>query len=743
MSSGGSLHLSNGADQAATLAGVILCGGSGTRMGRTRQHKVCEPVLGRAMVVRLIDTLRLSNVGPLVVVVGYRAGSVIETIGTSHPGVVYAYQRDQLGTGHAARIGIEALCKAGYEGPVLITMGDKLFKPELLQKAFNRFGRSGADLLLVSSPKGSTDTAGRLVKLPGRGIMGIVEHRDIDRSLLLGDWLAMTSKGDTLSRSVLRRVGLKYIRSAPKLWRALGPLGSYAHGRGTVRAAELAQAIHEAGIKISVGSRRLGPDEVERYSRTVNQSIYIGGITVLQSALGRIGRDNAQDEYQQEHEGAGKVVNKKLAGCMLRPPQWLNILDSSSNRGRGLVERVYGVGSVFLKDRLGALRKVVRLFSREYGRTGKLFLVRAPGRINLMGRHIDHQGGFIHAVALDCEVLMAVAPRDDDVIRLVNTDPVAFPRREVVINDWRSSLMYRDWLSFVDSDIVRSHLLSTAGDWSNYVLSSAVYQQYRCGQRRLRGMDIAVGGNVPIAAGLSSSSSMVVGSMEAICAVNGLPVSGSDIVKFCGEAEWFVGSRGGSADHAAIKLGKSGRAVRIGFHPFKLSGYVPIPKDAAILVAFSGQHAVKSAGARDRFNERVACYRLGILLLKHKYPHLAGKLEYVCHLSSSRRVVTTAQARRMLTDLPERISRIQLRRRLGSSFSKRLDSIFGSHDDPGYYTIRDVVTYGIGEYERSRISADYLKKNDLVGFGELMLLSHDGDRVNGRFAQSGGDGFSD
>jgi N-acetylgalactosamine kinase len=763
-------------------------------MGRTRQHKVCEPVLGRAMVVRLIDTLRLSNVGPLVVVVGYRAGSVIETIGTSHPGVVYAYQRDQLGTGHAARIGIEALCKAGYEGPVLITMGDKLFKPELLQKAFNRFGRSGADLLLVSSPKGSTDTAGRLVKLPGRGIMGIVEHRDIDRSLLLGDWLAMTSKGDTLSRSVLRRVGLKYIRSAPKLWRALGPLGSYAHGRGTVRAAELAQAIHEAGIKISVGSRRLGPDEVERYSRTVNQSIYIGGITVLQSALGRIGRDNAQDEYyltdvvgliagsdessdksgqkrvveytirreealtyntrqellrvenrlrQQEHEGAGKVVNKKLAGCMLRPPQWLNILDSSSNRGRGLVERVYGVGSVFLKDRLGALRKVVRLFSREYGRTGKLFLVRAPGRINLMGRHIDHQGGFIHAVALDCEVLMAVAPRDDDVIRLVNTDPVAFPRREVVINDWRSSLMYRDWLSFVDSDIVRSHLLSTAGDWSNYVLSSAVYQQYRCGQRRLRGMDIAVGGNVPIAAGLSSSSSMVVGSMEAICAVNGLPVSGSDIVKFCGEAEWFVGSRGGSADHAAIKLGKSGRAVRIGFHPFKLSGYVPIPKDAAILVAFSGQHAVKSAGARDRFNERVACYRLGILLLKHKYPHLAGKLEYVCHLSSSRRVVTTAQARRMLTDLPERISRIQLRRRLGSSFSKRLDSIFGSHDDPGYYTIRDVVTYGIGEYERSRISADYLKKNDLVGFGELMLLSHDGDRVNGRFAQSGGDGFSD
>lgn len=785
MVSDGSDNLSDGDNKTETLAGVILCGGSGTRMGRTRKHKVCEPVLGRAMVVRLIDALRVANVGPLVVVVGYRAGSVIETIGTSHPGVIYVYQRDRLGTGHAARIGIEALCNAGYEGPVLITMGDKLFRPELVRKSLKRFQQRQADLLLVSSPKRPTDTAGRLVKLPGRGIIGIVERRDIDRSLLLGDWLAMTSQRGVLSRSGLRKAGLKYIRPAKKLWRALGPLGGYAHGTGTVRAAELAQAIQETGIKIVVGSRKLGPDKIERHSSTVNQSIYIGSINVLQSALRRIGRDNAQDEYyltdviglisgsdesltksgprrvveykirldeamtyntreelvrvenrlrQHEHDTARQSVNKKLARCMLKSQQWLNRLELSSNRGRSLVKRVYGYDGSFFKERLRALRKVVRLFSKEYGQSRKFFVVRTPGRINLMGRHIDHQGGFTHAVALDCEVLMAVAPRNDDLIRLVNTDPVAFPRREVVINDWRNSLMFPDWLSFVDSEVVRSHLLSTAGDWSNYVLASAVYQQYRSGHRRLRGMDIAVHGNVPIAAGLSSSSSMVVGAMESICAVNSVPVSGKEIVNWCGEAEWFVGSRGGSADHAAIRLGKSGRAVRIGFHPFKISGYVPIPRDAAILVAFSGQHAVKSAGARDRFNERVACYRLGILLLKQKYPRLAAKLEHVCHLSPSRRVISAELTRQMLDDLPERINRAQLRRRLGRGFSDRLERIFASHSDPGYYTIRDVVTYGVGEYERSRISANYLKKNDLATFGELMQLSHDGDRINGKFA---------
>ena len=114
-----------------SMAGVILCGGSGTRMGRTRGHKVCVPVAGRPAVVRLIDTLRADGVDPLVAVVGHQAGDVVETIGSVQPGVHFVYQRDRLGTGHAARLGIEALCQFGYAGPVLITMGDKWLAPGL------------------------------------------------------------------------------------------------------------------------------------------------------------------------------------------------------------------------------------------------------------------------------------------------------------------------------------------------------------------------------------------------------------------------------------------------------------------------------------------------------------------------------------------------------------------------------------------------------------------------------------
>ena len=104
------------------MAGVILCAGGGTRMGKTRSHKVCEPIAGRPAIVRLIDTLRADGVDPIVAVVGHRAGDVVETIGASHPGVLFVYQRDQIGTGHAARVGIEALGRLGYEGNVLITI---------------------------------------------------------------------------------------------------------------------------------------------------------------------------------------------------------------------------------------------------------------------------------------------------------------------------------------------------------------------------------------------------------------------------------------------------------------------------------------------------------------------------------------------------------------------------------------------------------------------------------------------
>ncbi len=770
--------------QRPNIAGIILCGGSGTRMNCPRTHKVCENIHGRPAIVRLIDTLRVAGVDPLVVVVGYRAGDVVETIGACHPGIQFVYQRDRLGTGHAAMLAVESLCHLGYQGPVLITMGDKWFDPDLMPQAFKRFQKSQADLLLITTPKHPESSAGRLVHLRGRGIVGIVERRDIERAQILREWLALADARKTLTRATLRRVGLKHIRPAQKLWRALGPLAGYARGGGTVSSSELIHAVHQRGTKIQVGPATLHVEEVNRFSESVNESVYIGKIDVLRAALRRVGRNNAQDEYyltdvigilaadRDENEAAAssRVVEyrlprhnvmafnnreelvrienhvrlrerdqtrqqaeKKLQPYLRDSRQWLKLLNPSAKEARQLVERIYGAGGPLVPERIRDLSKTVRLFAQRFDPERKIFLVRAPGRINLMGRHVDHQGGFSHTMALDREVVMAVAPRNDDVVRLVNVDPVVFPTRELVINDWRDMLSFPDWPSFVNSDRVRAYLQSTVGNWSNYVLAAVLFQQFLHRDRRILGMDVAVNGQVPQAAGLSSSSSIVVSSMEAICAVNGIAAGGSDIVNWCGQAEWFVGSRGGSADHAAIRLSRAGHVARMGFHPFKISGYVPLSDESAVLIAYSGQSAAKSVGARDRYNERVACYRLGVLLLKQRYPRWASRIDYVRDFTPARLGITPDETRKMLNELPEEITRAELRKKLGKAYAARLDTIFASHADLGPYTIREVMAYGVGEYERSRVAAQFLKNNDLGGFGELMWLSHDGDRVNGRY----------
>jgi len=767
------------------MAGIVLCGGKGSRMGRTRLHKVCEPIAGRPAIVRLIDTLLADGVDPIVVVVGHNAGPVVQTIGASHPGIVFVYQRDRLGTGHAARVGVDALARLGYQGEVLITMGDKWLAPELVIEAQRRLRQMRGDFLAVTTPKRPESGAGRLVNLPGRGIIGIVERRDIERARVLRDWSELAGSRTTLSRSLLRHVGLERIRPAVKLWRALGPLARFSRGTGTVPSSELQQALRETGLDIRVAGAALSPEKVEQYSTTVNESVYVSKTDVVQAALHRVGRANAQDEYyltdvieiigrglccaeggcpgrvveyettrdrvmafnthaeleeieehvrRQEQDIRTERALRKLAPCLRTAEQWLAILNPAGHHARRLVERTYGIDSSAVAPRMAPLRSVVRLWARTFDEKRKIFLVRAPGRLNLMGRHIDHQGGFVHSMALDCEVVMAVSPRRDDVIRLVNADPVAFPFRELVIGDWLKALRAPDWLGFVDGQAVRTHLMSTAGDWSNYVLAPVLHQQYCHRGRRLCGMDVAVTGNVPMASGLSSSSALVVSAMEAITAVNGIQMTPSEIVPACGQAEWFVGSRGGAGDHAAIRLGRPGRVARMGFHPFSISRYVRIPEDAAILVAYSGQHAVKSAGARDRFNERVACYRIGMLLLQRKYPRLAAKLQYVRDLTPAAGVFKPQEIDAVLGALPEKISRREIRGRLGPAYEDRLEPVFASHSDPGRYTVRDVVLFGVSECERSHLAADLLERRDLAGFGEMMLVSHDGDRVNGQLS---------
>jgi galactokinase len=189
-----------------------------------------------------------------------------------------------------------------------------------------------------------------------------------------------------------------------------------------------------------------------------------------------------------------------------------------------------------------------------------------------------------------------------------------------------------------------------------------------------------------------------------------------------------VGTRGGSADHAAIKYGQPGKVVKVTFFEFAVADIVPFPVGHALLVCDSGVKAQKTTNAKDQFNHRVACYRIGTLLIKKYFPQYAPLIQHLRDVNTRTLNVPLSWIYKILLRLPEKITRDELRELIPAD---RLQPLFDSHVEPtdGNYPIRGVVLYGLAECERSRRFADALKEANLGEIGRLMNVSHDGDRV--------------
>jgi N-acetylgalactosamine kinase len=241
-------------------------------------------------------------------------------------------------------------------------------------------------------------------------------------------------------------------------------------------------------------------------------------------------------------------------------------------------------------------------------------------------------------------------------------------------------------------------------------------------------MDLVVSGNIPIAAGLSSSSSLVVGAAEATVAVNRLDIFPAQLVDLCGEGEWFVGTRGGAADHAAVKFGQKGKVVKVTFFDFSILDIVPFPANCALVVCDSGLKAQKTGNARDLFNHRVSCYRIGFLLIKKFFPQFASALKHLRDVNMNNLKVPLSWIYRILLHLPEKATREELRAMLPD---KDLDVFFNQHNPPtdGLYPIRGVVLFGLAEMERAKLFSNAMQEGRIDYLGRLMNISHDGDRV--------------
>ena len=242
----------------------------------------------------------------------------------------------------------------------------------------------------------------------------------------------------------------------------------------------------------------------------------------------------------------------------------------------------------------------------------------APGRVNLIGEHIDYNGLPVLPIAIDRAVRIDFRVSDEGVVRL--RSPVArFP-----------PFSFR---------LKRRIETAERGDWSNYARAAAQGLMEH-GIALRRGIEGTVSGDVPIASGLSSSSALVVASALALLKANGVTVGGNgftggagvaperraatamahqprkvssgrsrasisrlELATLTARAERLVGLQGGGMDQAACLHGVEGHALRIEFEPLRVTP-LAVPEGWRWLVASSLQHAEKSAGVGDMYNER-------------------------------------------------------------------------------------------------------------------------------------------
>ncbi|MBM3263950.1 MAG: hypothetical protein FJY97_11065 [candidate division Zixibacteria bacterium] len=400
------------------------------------------------------------------------------------------------------------------------------------------------------------------------------------------------------------------------------------------------------------------------------------------------------------------------------PAQTLKDVVALQNR----LKTIFGPDPERINERLHAYCALVDNFEKIYGPQDRMTLVRAPARINLKGVHIDHRGGHVNYVTIDREIVMAVSRRDDDVVVVHDQEEGRFAPGRFSIGEDLPPKVRGNWLAYIE----QTH--PTQGDWSNYIRAAVLRLQDHFRDTSLRGMNLLVSGNIPIAAGLSSSSALVVAASEAFLWANGLSLPDDLKTTLYGEGEWYVGTRGGAGDHAAMIFGKKDHLIRLRFFPLTVEA-LPFPPDYRVVVCNSLRQAHKADGAKSTFNERVANYEIALLLLRHRFPLLAERLRHLPDLNPRDAGIGVGELYALVADLPERITRDALLRTL-PTHADRLEHLFRTHTEPPQgYRVRAVCLFGIAECERSRVYADYLSSGNMETVGRLMYLSHDGDRV--------------
>jgi galactokinase len=188
---------------------------------------------------------------------------------------------------------------------------------------------------------------------------------------------------------------------------------------------------------------------------------------------------------------------------------------------------------------------VIETFKKHFGIAPEI-IVRAPGRINLIGEHTDYNGGYVLPAAIDKAIYFAVSPREDDACHFISHD-----------------LGEHFNVSLKDLKETKTH------SWANYLMGvlDEIQKQLSVHSHQhlaIKGINLVFGGDIPSGGGVSSSAAIENGIGFAVNELFGLGMSRIDLLRISQKAENnFVGMKCGIMDMFASMMGKQNAVIRL------------------------------------------------------------------------------------------------------------------------------------------------------------------------------------
>jgi galactokinase len=235
---------------------------------------------------------------------------------------------------------------------------------------------------------------------------------------------------------------------------------------------------------------------------------------------------------------------------------------------------------------------VIQAFERQFG-SEPAFVVRAPGRINLIGEHTDYNDGFVLPMAIDRAIWIALRPRDDDQVRV-------------------HSLDFDESAGFA-----LGSMENTGAGWAEY-LKGVAWSLQGAGYA-LQGWEGVLTGDVPRGAGLSSSAALELATARSFaCVASDVRWDPRRMARLCqrAESEW-VGMKCGIMDQMVSAAGQADHALLIDCRSLEMEA-VPLPPETVVVALDT---ATRRGLVDSVYNERraqceAAAHALGVPALR-------------------------------------------------------------------------------------------------------------------------------